>query len=430
MFVIYFFASVVDAYFWLRLTGYYLTERFKMKIIYCFTLLLLTPFFVKLTMYEIFSKMISNEVYSLMTILLVVILTLFVYINRKVECILYVILFRVIILSFDIITSTVYSIFANSGRFGRAPYGVVLIITRVLLIFMIVFLKVRRPKQPDLQRNDISCIAGIMFLGYMLMEYVNYSIDHRKMLMSSSYGSIGTVYFMCIVAFFICVLVYLSILKKSAEDVEERLRIQQLELESLWKKDVEAETKKLRMLRHDMNNHITVLKVLADTDQMDDLKEYINEMSGKVEKANDVVVSKNTTLASLISQKKSKAKEFGIKLSSSIAINEFNISDMDVATIFGNLLDNAIEAAASANDKWIDLKIEEKPDKYCIECENSYLKDPKIRQNTFVTSKDDADSHGMGITSMKKAIQKYKGESDFSFRDKVFCVKISLPVIK
>ena len=200
--------------------------------------------------------------------------------------------------------------------------------------------------------------------------------------------------------------------------------IQQMVLERQWKKDVEEETKKLRILRHDMNNHVAVLKLLLDTGQEEELREYIEEMYQKIDRANDVVVTESTTLASLVSTKKMRAKEMGIKFDSKLALKELKLSDMDISTLFGNLLDNAMEAAQKAQKKWIDLTVEEKNDHFLVVCENSYQEPPKKKGEEFVTSKEDEDSHGMGIKSMKQIVEKYQGEIKISFENNVFTVKI------
>ena len=94
-------------------------------------------------------------------------------------------------------------------------------------------------------------------------------------LVIEQYVFLGLVY---VLVFGIGVALYYAVWLKSIEDVEERLMIQQMVLERQWKKDIEEETKKLRILRHDMNNHIAVLKLLCDSGQEDELKEYIEEM--------------------------------------------------------------------------------------------------------------------------------------------------------
>ena len=57
-------------------------------------------------------------------------------------------------------------------------------------------------------------------------------------------------------------------------------------------------------------------------------------------------------------------------------------------------------------------------------CENSYQEPPKKKGEEFVTSKEDEDSHGMGIKSMKQIVEKYQGEIKISFENNVFTVKI------
>ena len=412
----------IDAYFWLKFTGYFLTERHKKRDMN----LLMTIagiLFSALSIARIFLGEKNVAIwYSYFTMIVTVVLTFRGYVNNKKERMFYWFLYRMVFVTMDIVSIAIIDKFAIEE--DSVNYWGLIVFSRVLMLAVVSFLKSKRPRQPDLKRDDLMVLVVIYGFCSLIMELIHFSLMthlNNLNLVIEQYVFLGLVY---VFVFGIGVALYYAVWLKSIEDVEERLMIQQMVLERQWKKDIEEETKKLRILRHDMNNHIAVLKLLSDTGQEEELKEYIEEMYHKIERANDVVVTESTTLASLVSTKKMKAKELGIKFDSKLILKELKLSDMDISTLFGNLLDNAMEAAQKADKKWIDLMVEEKNDYFMVVCENSYKDAPKKKGGEFVTSKEDEDSHGMGIKSMKQIVEKYKGEIKISFENNVFTVKI------
>jgi len=51
---------------------------------------------------------------------------------------------------------------------------------------------------------------------------------------------------------------------------------------------------------------------------------------------------------------------------------DINVAAIDLVTILGNLLDNALEAVKKVDDKWIKLDIEFKRGSLLIKIENSF----------------------------------------------------------
>ena len=77
------------------------------------------------------------------------------------------------------------------------------------------------------------------------------------------------------------------------------------------------------------------------------------------------------------------------------------LEDADLVALLGNLLDNAVEAAQSADDKWIELSVESKvAGVTALTCENSASCAPTVRGGTLQTTKENAAHHGIGIKSI------------------------------
>ncbi|MDR2569152.1 MAG: GHKL domain-containing protein [Oscillospiraceae bacterium] len=104
------------------------------------------------------------------------------------------------------------------------------------------------------------------------------------------------------------------------------------------------------------------------------------------------------------------------------------LSTAEICIIFGNALDNAIEACAKCEieNKTIVVKTTHSRKFLFIKIENPTASDVKIINNTIVTTKKDKLSHGIGLRSIQTAIKKYSGKMELSCENNEFCIEIDL----
>ena len=93
-------------------------------------------------------------------------------------------------------------------------------------------------------------------------------------------------------------------------------------------------------------------------------------------------------------------------------------TDREIISLFGNLLDNALEACEKINDKerWIKIKIKKKNLLLYIEIANALEEMPKQIQKEFVSNKKDNGLHGYGMKNIQDIVRKYDG----IFRYKIY----------
>ena len=94
---------------------------------------------------------------------------------------------------------------------------------------------------------------------------------------------------------------------------------------------------------------------------------------------------------------------------------------MDIYSLFGNLLDNAIHAVQELEDerRIISLTIKQRGELLSINSYNCYTGDMVIQDGVPVTS-GDPKYHGFGTKSMVAIVNKYGGTVSFQARDGVF----------
>lgn len=127
--------------------------------------------------------------------------------------------------------------------------------------------------------------------------------------------------------------------------------------------------------------------------------------------------------------KSEEAKTYGIDFQFSYQdLQKVSISDIDIAVLLGNALDNAIEANQKIEQAQRNIEL-------LISVRNSnliiYIKNPvseQIDTEKLVSSKHDS-SHGFGVISMKQIVEKFNGDIVFNCNDHIFEVNIVLPNI-
>ena len=122
------------------------------------------------------------------------------------------------------------------------------------------------------------------------------------------------------------------------------------------------------------------------------------------------------------------AKEKQIDLMVVIDFKDINfIEPLDISTIFGNSIDNAIEGVekVSKENKVILVKAGKVNNFISIVVENNYNENEKLGNRR--TTKKDTFLHGFGISNIKNAVEKYKGTCTITREEGKFTLKILLP---
>lgn len=181
-----------------------------------------------------------------------------------------------------------------------------------------------------------------------------------------------------------------------------------------------------RMIRHDIKNHLTAVAILIDDGKIDDARKYLDDISSEMDKVRPPVNTGSLVLDSLLFSKSSEMKRKGIKLNTEFFIDfsENQISEYDLCSIFGNILDNAIEATEkiSPEERYINLRVKRHLDMICIICENPYN---EINED-LSTQKADKAYHGFGLKRVRKAAENYSGDVNINCTDGIFCISVLL----
>lgn len=140
----------------------------------------------------------------------------------------------------------------------------------------------------------------------------------------------------------------------------------------------------------------------------------------------------NDLLDGIFSAKMRQAARQGVDLLVDLDFSYCDyLDDRDLCNIFGNLLDNAIEAACKMKDEqYRSVMIKGRPaaNQLAIHFSNYYRDTLDLSENLLPTIKTDAAHHGIGLSSVKKSLAKYDGVLAFrTTPEKRLIVTVLLP---
>ena len=211
--------------------------------------------------------------------------------------------------------------------------------------------------------------------------------------------------------------------KKVNEDIQAQINIQAEHYQTISKANEEV-----RRFRHDYNNLFLGLTKLLDSNRFEEAKEFIKNCKNTYESScfEKMIKTGDSIVDAVINDKANKAKSHNITIDFEGFIPETKCSPTDLCVIFGNTLDNSIEACLELpNNPTISVKSETFGALWIIKITNPVLDSSRINTKELKTTKNDTFSHGFGLYSVNKSVMKYDGIIDFSCENSVFCVTIS-----
>ena len=194
-----------------------------------------------------------------------------------------------------------------------------------------------------------------------------------------------------------------------------RSEIREAKISTEYNSVIEAQNDRLRELAHDEKNHLEVIAALTSEKQV---RDYISSIQNDIEPTMSFGTTKNKLLDLLIEKYRIISEKKGIRFSSNIKTANLDfISDPDLTSLVGNILDNAVEAAERSEEKVVELDCNMSNGMTVLTCRNSCDRSPEMKGGYPVTSKKEKEFHGSGMKIIRRIARKYRGDLSFSFSE-------------
>ena len=181
-------------------------------------------------------------------------------------------------------------------------------------------------------------------------------------------------------------------------------------------------TEMLRIL-HDVDKHMKMVDELYRQNHIEDAVSYAGQIRSRMKELVPLSYTNNTILNCLLSDKTRQAEQAGIRLEISASMVDINfMKPVDITTIFGNLMDNAMAAAYKCEqDRYVRLSVEPQYDMLLIRITNSTTEEIVIKNGRMPENKK-----GTGIRNIERCVSSYDGSETWKCADGVFACDIIL----
>lgn len=268
-------------------------------------------------------------------------------------------------------------------------------------------------------RSFVTVFPCALFLSILVEQFFEQSGSLIPFIVSRIY------------AMFCCVLtlwVQTSINDRVSVEVE--YRTQQMLWEKkkeqylLSKKSIDAVNRKF----HDLKYQIAAIRRSARGSQ---LLSSLDEVEQSVAIYDSTISTGNEAVDTILTEHSLACQSEHIQLTCAIDGSNLDfINPVDLYILFGNLIDNAIEAVRTLDDadqRIVSLSAQTRTNMVVIQVENYYAGTIEMEDGLPKTSKDDADNHGFGMRSVRFIVEKYGGSLSIGTEGQIFSVCVLFP---
>lgn len=232
--------------------------------------------------------------------------------------------------------------------------------------------------------------------------------------------SVGIVVVSCLVLFlFVAIFLYKSISLGNENNI---LQMRDTMQEKRYS-DLKRQSEGNKQLVHDIRNHIVTLQGLSKINDMEAIATYLQDLNGMIDDYEDLQWCDNSIINSILNQKLKMADEGNISFDiKSVPHIDLPLRESEIVAVFGNLLDNAIEACHKVvdNERKIYLKMKQRHGVFRLEIVNTIQSKPTIKDNLIETTKDNKAIHGYGLKNVARVIEKHQGVMSLEATEQIF----------
>ncbi len=211
--------------------------------------------------------------------------------------------------------------------------------------------------------------------------------------------------------------------------IDRRIAVYQNDLIAKHCEEVQNVYRTMRGWRHDYHNHIQAM--LALTDKPQQLRAYLLKLNSDLTTVDTVIKTGNVMVDAILNSKLSLIQSRQINLHAKAVVpSDLRISEIDLCTVIGNLLDNAMEACLKQeqeSERFVRVYIGILKKQLYISVQNSSGQQIKKSGNTYISTKN-SESHGFGLKRIDRIVAKYGGYINRQNEEGIFATEVLLPL--
>lgn len=275
-----------------------------------------------------------------------------------------------------------------------------------------------------IQKQSLFMVLTPILLIFFMSDYISSVIygntsvtDSSGRIVHTNHYQIFVIQLLGMASLFCIMSAYKKLLRNLRLSTELTLLKQEEHSLNQYVEEAKARYEKTKSFRHDIKNHITVLKELLQNEKPKQALDYIKDMADITEELSFPCSTNNPVADILIGNKLGLAKSMGIDVCCTLHLPyPCFIRDIDFCIILSNALDNAVHACKKIKDstsKYIHVTGRIQGDFLLLEIENS------VRGNTLF-------QEGTGLSNIKAVAEKYHGAMSTKTQGTTFLLSVLL----
>lgn len=316
-------------------------------------------------------------------------------------------------------------VLALSGWAYDSVQAVAIISAVMLLVYLAAYyLFVRKMKQhPELsfQNRENLIVGGLLILFIIVIKFIMEPYLSARS-MTKLYVLVSIYDVVCCV---LALMLEQGLFRNQALTDEKNFLTQLVHIQEEQYRTSKANVEMVNIKCHDMKHQISHITSTTDPDAIRELEQIISVYDSSLQTGNEI-------LDVCLMEKKLLCEKNSIKLD--CIANGQCLSFMqpsDLFSLFGNALDNAMEAVCKLDDvekRIIFVSVKEELGMAIIHVENNYTGELIMADGIPRTSKGDEFYHGYGVKSICMVVEKYDGNMALLPQNGIFNLNITIPV--
>lgn len=236
---------------------------------------------------------------------------------------------------------------------------------------------------------------------------------------------VSCIWLMCLIMYFV--------VQQMSKDNQTKLEYELMKEKEKYSKEsmeiIKRSNEELREFKHDLKNYLLPLQEAMETMPQSEMAKVWEKINQKIEDVQTLIQTGNSYVDSMINTKITLARSEKVDVKCTILSKMEGIDDLEFCSVFGNLMDNAIEAEWKVTEKKeIIIFVEEKMGYLRLEIQNKIEKSVLNENSSLNTTKKDTSSHGIGHKSIKRTMQKVGGALKYYETGDLFCAEAVFPI--
>lgn len=236
---------------------------------------------------------------------------------------------------------------------------------------------------------------------------------------------VSCIWLMCLIMYFV--------VQQMSKDNQTKLEYELMKEKEKYSKEsmeiIKRSNEELREFKHDLKNYLLPLQEAMETMPQSEMAKVWEKINQKIEDVQTLIQTGNSYVDSMINTKITLARSEKVDVKCTILSKMEGIDDLEFCSVFGNLMDNAIEAERKVTEKKeIIIFVEEKMGYLRLEIQNKIEKSVLNENSSLNTTKKDTSSHGIGHKSVKRTMEKVGGALKYYETGDLFCAEAVFPI--